>query len=462
MNCTLHQALRIGLIILLAVAAAASEKTVSTAAELEAAVGSAKPGDSILLRDGTWKDVRIVLNTAGSAAAPITLHAQTPGKVILAGASNLTFSAPYVAAEGLLFRDGAIAKGSVITFQSDHCRLANSAIVNYNPPELTTAYYWVYFAGSDNLVERTLFEAKNHMGPLVGNAIKDARRNTVEKCYFKDIGSSHGRNGMEIFRIWGYGGNEELGEDGAFFTIEGNLFERADGESMEIISLKSNRNRVLHNTIRATLGGITNRSGNFNTIAGNIILCEGRKGAYGMRITGQHQRIEDNFISGCDYGIMLVSGEYIERDVTGKYDPIKREGTPLGRVPRYGWVRETDVLHNTFVDNTGTDLMIGGNYKSGWPGSQRFLFPEDNAISGNVIIKSGGGTAVDAAALDTNPPLDAFHFKPNRFAENMIFGGDIRITPVPIGLVGKNPKLRPSPAPHMPLRAGDVGPSFQR
>ena len=59
-------------------------------------------------------------------------------------------------------------------------------MVNYNPPESTTAYYWVFFEGSDNGVERCLFAQKSHMGPLVGEAIRT-------------------------------GG--ELGDDGAFFTI---------------------------------------------------------------------------------------------------------------------------------------------------------------------------------------------------------------------------------------------------
>jgi poly(beta-D-mannuronate) lyase len=375
------------------------------------------------------------------------LRAETPGKVVLTGSSSLTFSAPHNAAEGLLFQDGALSKGSVVTFRADHCRLSDTVVSNYNPPDLVTAYYWVFFEGSDNRVERCRFERKNHMGPLVGNAITGARRNTVIECHFRDIGSSHGRNGMEIFRIWGYGGNEELGEDGAFFTIERNLFEHADGESMEIISLKSNRNKVVGNTIRATLGGITNRSGNFNTISGNIIDCEGRKGAYGMRVTGQRQRVSGNYISHCDYGIMLVSGEFIDRDLTGKYSPVNREGTPLGRVPRYGWVRESEFSGNTFVDNSGPDLTIGGNYKSGWPGSQRILIPEDNLISGNVIVKTGGGTAVNGAAQDRNPPLDGFSFKHNRFANNIVFGGEIRLNPMPDGFA--SPRV---------LTPDDVGP----
>jgi poly(beta-D-mannuronate) lyase len=438
----------------------AAVKTVANLDELNTAIAGARPGDTIVLRDGTWSDAAIVLNAAGSASAPVMLRAETSGKVVLAGASSLVFAAPYVTVEGITFQDGAIAKGSMVTFRSDHGRLIDTAIINYNPSDLTKAYYWVYFEGNDNRVERCLFEAKNHMGPLVGNAIKDSRRNAVSGSYFHNIGSSHGRNGMEIFRIWGYGGNEELGDDGAFFTIEGNLFDHADGESMEIISLKSNRNRVVNNTIRATLGGITNRSGNFNTISGNAILCEGRKGAYGMRVTGQQQQITDNYIERCDYGIMLVSGEFIGRDLTGKYDPIKREGTPLGRVPRYGWQRASEISGNTLVDNSGVDLMIGGNYKSGWPASQRMLLPEDDAIAGNVIVKHGGGIAIDAPAQDTAPPLDAFHFKPQRFAANIVSGGEIRLNPVPAGI-----EVKPAiPAPPRPktLGPGDVGPLWMR
>ena len=84
----------------------------------------------------------------------------------------------------------------------------------------------------------------------------------------------------------GYGMNEELGSDGAFFTLERNLFEEAHGEAAEIISIKSNRNVVRFNTFRKTKGGITNRSGNFNVIEGNFILGEGEPRSYGIRVTG--------------------------------------------------------------------------------------------------------------------------------------------------------------------------------
>ena len=212
----------------------------ATPADLDTALAAAKPGDTIQLRDGAWGGCPHSA-AAGTATAPITIRAETPGEVIFSGSSRLTFTAPHVAVTGIRFQDGAIAKGSVIAFRSNHCRLTDIAIVNYNPQDVLTSYYWVYFEGNDNVVERSLFAGNNHMGPLVGNAIKDARHNVVRQCHFKDIASSQGRNGMEIFRFWGYGGNEELGDDGASFTIESNLFEHADGESMEIVSLGERR-----------------------------------------------------------------------------------------------------------------------------------------------------------------------------------------------------------------------------
>ncbi len=121
-------------------------------------------------------------------------------------------------------------------FNAAHCRLTNSAIIDYNPTAFETKYYWVFLAGDDNRVDHCFFTGKNHLEPLIGNDLTDSRRNTVDHCYIKDI-PYHDANGREIFRIWGYGKIGEMGEDGAFFTIAHNLFVHADGAGQEIISL---------------------------------------------------------------------------------------------------------------------------------------------------------------------------------------------------------------------------------
>lgn len=86
------------------------------------------------------------------------------------------------------------------------------------------------------------FPRQGHRRPVVSNR-DGARRNRVEASALQNIAFVD-ENGREAIQIMGYGMSEELGDDGAFFTLEGNLFEEAHGEAMEIVSIKSNRNVI--------------------------------------------------------------------------------------------------------------------------------------------------------------------------------------------------------------------------
>jgi len=459
----------------MASAAGAAERPVANSDELRAALAAAKPGDFIVMRDGDWKDVFIDVTSGGSEDKPLTFRAQTPGKVTLSGRSKLKLAAPHVIVDGLLFQGGALTDkdGQLIHFNSDHGRVTNCAIADYNPADVATGYYWVFFEGNHNRLDHCLLKNKSHQQPVIGNAgggssatdsKTPSRHNTVDHCHFLDIPHVPNRNGREIFRIWGYGGNEELGDDGAFFTIEKNLFERAHGEGSEIISLKSNRSIVRENTIRATRGGITNRSGNFNQIEGNFILADGQPGASGIRIAGQGHVIRGNYIEGCEAGINIMCGEFYESDLTGKFEPILRETAPLKRVPRYGQVRNATIENNTLIAIAGADFFMGSGYKSGWPKSQRVLMPEGLTIAKNVVIKPKGGVAVAGATQDRNPPLDRFEFKPNVFEGNTIVGEDVKIE-VQVATSGfvKVEQPPPSSPPKIkPLTAHDVGPGWRK
>ena len=58
----------------------ATEISVSTAADIGPAVALAQPGDTIVMRDGTWPDADILFVANGTATKPITLRAQTLGR----------------------------------------------------------------------------------------------------------------------------------------------------------------------------------------------------------------------------------------------------------------------------------------------------------------------------------------------------------------------------------------------
>ena len=87
------------------------------------------------MKDGVWTDIVLDFKSSANSTESITLRAQTPGKVVLNGGSKLIFSKPNLIVEGLLFQKGAITKkdAAVVLFNSDYCRLTNSAIIDYNP-----------------------------------------------------------------------------------------------------------------------------------------------------------------------------------------------------------------------------------------------------------------------------------------------------------------------------------------
>ena len=408
---------------------------VSTISELNAAISSAKPGQSIVMKDGIWKNAVIDFNSTATESQPITLCAQTPGKVLLKGNSMLTFSKPYLIVDGLVFKNGKIASGSVINLNSDNCRLTNSAIIDYNPDDFKTNYYWIYFQGSHNRMDHCYLTGKSNMNPVVQNFEENARYNKVDSCLVKDIPYVKHANGREIFRIFGYGHADQTGNDGAYFTVEYNLFDHAHGEGTEIVSLKSNYNIVRFNTVIASKGGLVGRRGKNNTFEGNIILGQGMEGTTGIRVAGSNHMVINNYISDVsEDGIRLIAGEFYEKSLTSHFAPKKKE------LPKYLQVKNGYFAQNTIVNCGGHGIDIGYNYESHWPDLQMVLLPENNRLVNNLVYNCKG-SSINSAVQDKNKPLDTFTFKPNFFEGNVVWGSQVSISPIPTGIQSVNPKL---------------------
>lgn len=335
----------------------AREIIIADRAHLDA-IDTARPGDVIILKNGSWKDAIIRLSRGGEAKAPVLIRAETPGEVILGGTSALVIDAPYVTVEGLLFRNGAIAKGSVITFRSHDGIVRNTAIIDYNPADFRTAYQWVLFSGSNNLLTQCYFRGKTNLHAVVENGDANARHNAVTGCYFKDIPLRAKVNGREIVKVLGAGHVKANEPDGAYFTLAGNLFEHADGEGVEVISLKSNFNQVIHNTIVASAGCLNIRRGSNNEIRANVILGQGVSGTEGIRMSGEHNLITGNCVSGCDYGIAVSSGEYWEQALTPAYEINDRNGAKENKA-RYPQNQHVTIVDNLTVGISGADLDLG-------------------------------------------------------------------------------------------------------
>lgn len=403
----------------------ARDLRVESPAQFASVLKAARAGDTLTLKDGAWNDAKLVVNNGGEPGNPLVIRAETPGGVKLGGSSLLEINAAHVTVEGLWFHGGAITKGAVIQFKSHHGVVRNTAITDYNPAAFETEYYWVFFDGEHNRIERCFFKGKNHLQPLIGNAIVDSRHNAVSRSYFKNIPYVAGANGREIVRIWGSGKLEERDDDGAYFTIEHNLFDHADGEGTEIISLKSNHNVVRHNTVIATRGGINIRRGNFNTVENNIVLGQGIAGAQGLRMSGRGNIVTGNYVANCGYGIRVACGEFIAEALTPSYVPdLKPNGRKTAdvRIPTYPQVQNLKLANNVMVGISGPDLEVGSSYKNHWPESQQILLPEGCIIENNRFVRPQGGSSVLVTVAETKAPLDRFTFKENTYRGNVLVG----------------------------------------
>jgi len=435
-SCILRSAFTLAFIGLISLLSAQNRIFAGNNSELFSAISKAKAGDTVVLKNGEWKNVNIDFNSDAKPELPVTLLAQTPGKVTFSGNSTLVFSKPYLIVNGMVFKNGKLNDGSVVSFNSDHCRLTNSAIIDYNPDNFQTGYYWIYFKGSYNRIDHCLLRGKSNMNPVLGNDNENARYNKADSCYIKDIPYLPKTNGREIFRIWGYGHDDQTGDDGAYFSIEYNLFEHADGEGTEIVSLKSNHNVVKFNTVIASKGGLVGRRGKDNTFEGNIILGEGVKGTTGIRVAGADHKVINNYIADVsEDGLRLIAGEFYDKNLTGDFAKKKKS------LPKYLQVENGYFANNLIADCGGNGIDIGYSYKNDWPELQMVLLPQNNQFVKNVIYNCRG-YSVNIVKQDSLKPLNIFHFKPNTFSGNIVYGKSTCNTAMPVGINVQNPDLR--------------------
>ncbi|WP_034487622.1 polysaccharide lyase 6 family protein [Actinomadura oligospora] len=259
----------------------------SSPSDLQKKVDAARPGDTVLLRDGTYALAKPVAITgrAGTKQARITVGAQHTGKVVLTGTAGITLSrSPNVTVAGFVFHTreapGVPADSPGVRFTRNTFRLAEPASKNN----------WVSVEADDVRIDRNTFAHKRSQGVFLqinGPGKTMAQRTRVSANLFTDHGFG-GSNGGECIRL-GYG---DKGAVPAHAVIEGNLLDRANGD-VEGISVKSSNNVVRYNTIRSSKGWIVLRFSNDSQVYGNDLF-----GTSGIRFYGRGHDIHTNYVEG--------------------------------------------------------------------------------------------------------------------------------------------------------------------
>jgi poly(beta-D-mannuronate) lyase len=330
---------------------------VTSIAELKSKLGSARPGDVIIVANGSYSTSSdTVITRAGTAAAPIVVAAETVGGVVITGSHGISFGsgAAFAQVRGFKFRNAA---GTLkMPTGTHHCRYTRNTF------ELDGEGSYLSVSGDDHEVDHNVFQNKSTMGQMLTiqgpGSDGMAQRTWVHHNHFDNFMAGTGNN-FETIRV----GLSSRSLTDAHSLVEHNLFSACNGEN-EIISNKSGANTYRFNTIRDSRGSLTLRHGNRCLVYGNYLV-----NTEGIRFFGDGHKIYGNHLVGNSPAIQIGNGDGEVADGAAKTSHDRPDGC--------------EVSFNTLIDNESNLEMSG---RTGGLGST-------NTVIANNIIQGGGSAA---------------------------------------------------------------------
>ncbi|MFD2822139.1 chondroitinase-B domain-containing protein [Lacinutrix iliipiscaria] len=387
---------------------------VSNAEELNSAINKCKPGEQIIIANGTYKDVEIKFIGEGTEDKPITLKAETAGKVFIEGESSLEISGNYLEVNGLFFRNGHSPKANVIAFRTsekdvaNHSKVTNCVILDFNNLERDQDNLWVQLYGKHNELSNCYIAGKTNGGPTVR---VDLKGNQSIRNYHKIINNHFGPRPRKG------GARGETIQLGSSFTsmspsntlIANNLFEECNGE-VEIISSKTNFNIIKNNVFYKSEGSVVTRHGNYVAVDGNYFIGDGENDQYGgIRIINTGHWVTNNLF-------YKIKGKNFR-------SPIAiMNGIPKSPLNRYNQVTDVVVAYNTFVDSDSPwQFGVGTNI------SQADVLPESEIRSARALRTEVVNNVIYNSEGDANPIIEHDKADGVTFASNIIDNNGVEV-----------------------------------
>lgn len=360
----------------LAASCHAATHLVHDAEEFAIAAAALQPGDEVVLANGTWTDVRLLLKANGTATAPVTLRAQTPGQVILSGQSDLRLAGEYLHVADLVFRNGFTPGDAVVAFRESskavarHSRVTGLVIDDYSHPDSGDQDQWVMLYGAFNRLDHSQLRGKTNAGPTVV-VVRDAtqgldNQHRIDHNWFGPR-PELGVNGGETLRV----GASDASLSDSNSTIEFNWFEGCDGET-EIVSNKSGGNTYRGNVFYRSAGALTLRHGNGNRVIDNVFIGDGKPGTGGVRVINARQWVSNNYFQG-------LAGS------SNRAALAVMHGQADAALSGYSPVVDANLERNTFVDIAKLSFGVGYNEQSGI-----VVPPSASRFGGNLVVNRNG------------------------------------------------------------------------
>lgn len=394
---------------------------------------SLQPGDTVIWENGTYSGQTLRLLSSGSAGAPITVMAETPGGVILTGNSQIDIGGAFVVVEGFYF-DQSTGSSGVVEFRrsgSDTDLGKDSTIRNCAFDGLVSSgdnkSRWIVIYGERNTVENCSFLNKDSTGACILVELDylagPSASHTIQNNYFYDFSNKDGRTNAgdsEAIRV----GSSEFQAINANCLIQNNYFVETDGEN-EIITNKSRNNTYLHNTFRRSRGGLVLRHGSGAWVEGNFFLGEGKTNSGGIRITDENHTIINNYLEG-------LRGVTYNASIVWMGGNTSSGGSSSG----YQYVDNVTVAFNTLYDTSKSIYMndLKGNRA-----------PINSIMANNLIYSTRGELITGEESLSlSGVQMDA----------NIMFGSTVGYTSS--GIIEVDPEMSLTDGLYRPSASGPV------
>jgi hypothetical protein len=389
------------------------------AEELQRQFDAATPGMVFELPDGTMRlDRPLVLKAMGAEDRPIVIKARHRGKAVIAGRAGIELrGAAHVVIEGLVFthenRTPAVRLFDCKQVRITRCRFAldNAAFPRQN---------WIHISGGrsgDHRIDHNLFEDLATPGAFIAidgsedDSPRISQRDRIDYNHFRNIPGRNGGGARAIRLGW-----TKLASSGGKAIIEGNLFERCNGDE-ELITIRSSEQTVRGNTFMTCAGAVALRMGSENAVEGNFFFGNNEAKTAGVIVGGDHAKVFNNYfesLGGAGLSLPFGSGN-------------GGAGSPPGEPPRPP-ARRAQIVYNTWINCEGGALDIGFDNASQWP-----LPPAECVIGNNIAL------GISAAVIRLRK-ADGI-----RWLNNIVYHSDVKqlgVEPVEKQIIYTFPKVR--------------------
>jgi hypothetical protein len=322
-------------------------------------LASAKPGDEVVVPNGTYLDWRTTIACSGTAEKPIVIRPETPGGVTFMRNTRFTITGSHVVFRNFRFVQTAdlavrIAGGDrnrLTQLQFLHCGGGKSTFANIVRIENES---------DENRIDHCYWTGSKCMSVSLRSAFENpeliGKHNRIEYNVFRDIE-----------RIW-INGQEaiQLGQGFPWVArpetfVQHNLFDNVWGDS-ETFSSKTSGNVFRYNVAANCLkSGFCLRGGDDALVEGNVLV----NNAVGIRAYGRNHRIVNNLFIG-------NRGPAVQLQI-GHLD---------GRSHGYPSTNQL-IAHNTMVNNGGGIGVYKLTDREDWQ-------PVGNRVVNNIFAGQAG------------------------------------------------------------------------